>query len=237
MQSDNSTSRRLGRPKVDRPLCPVCGINPLKRARDTYCGKACSNAARAVPPLDRFLACETVIRKDLPSLMGLPCIDWTKSFSGDGYPAFSLSHETQVGAHRYAFTLAHAKATGQTVDDVLASGVHVAHVCDRPPCIQNGGEAGVYVIRDRTFPRYGHLVGTDNAGNTHDKVDKGRARYAHGEDHYAARLTPEIVQQMDRMYASGMLQREIAEHFGISQGKVSEVLSRRKWKHVPRAED
>lgn len=224
--NDKAPRARMGRPPVARPLCPQCGVRPLKRARDKFCGKSCSNAARAIPPLDRFLAsCEN--RPDLPLVLGMPCIDWVRNFSGDGYPAFTVSHDQNVGAHRYAYALARSQRTGESLESVLASDVHVGHVCDRPACVQSLDE-GTYEVRGRIFPRYGHLIGLDNQANTHDKIDKGRARYVSGEAHPNARLTDAEISQMLALLNTGIGQDAVARTFGVSQAYVSRVASGKK---------
>lgn len=233
MQSnDSGSTRRMGRPPIARPLCPQCSIRPMKRARDKFCGKSCSNAARTIPPLDRFLAsCEN--RSDIPLILGMPCIDWTRNFSGDGYPAFTISHDQSIGAHRYAYALARSQRTGESLESVLTSGVHVGHVCDRPACVQNLDE-GTYEVRGRIFPRYGHLIGMDNRANTHDKIDKGRARNVAGEEHPASKITEAIVHDIDLLWTQGSTQPEIARLYGIPQAEVSRIIRRERWSHVPR---
>lgn len=235
MQDDHSAQRpRMGRPPVQRPLCPQCGERSLKRARDRFCGKACSNSARAIPPAERFAQNVSAPQLSLPSTFDLWCIDWSSNFSGDGYPAFSLSHDRQVGAHRYAYAVARAADTGESVEDILSSGVHVGHACDRPACVQNTG-VGTYHVRDRVFLRYGHLIGMDNRANTHDKIDKGRSGHPSGEDHPNAKITEAIVHDIDLMWAQGNSQSEIAALYGIPQAEVSRIIRRERWQHVPRA--
>lgn len=232
MQSnDNGSARRMGRPPVSRPLCPQCGVQPLKRARAQFCGKACSNAARAIPPLDRFLtSCED--RPDLPLVLGMPCIDWVRNFSGDGYPAFTISHDQNVGAHRYAYALARSQRTGESLESVLASGVHVGHVCDRPACVQASDE-GTYKVRGRIFPRYGHLIGMDSRANTHDKIDKGRSVNVQGSDHGMAKIDESIVHDVDLLWAQGKTQEQIGLLYDLTQKQVSGIIKRTYWKHIP----
>lgn len=55
-----------------------------------------------------------------------------------------------------------------------------------------------------------------------------------GETHWKAKLTAETVIEMRRLYAAGgILQREIGIMFGVSNKAVSEVITRKNWKHVP----
>jgi hypothetical protein len=220
MPDHDTTSRpRMGRPPLPRPICPICNVKPLKRARDKFCGKSCSNRARAVPPLERFIQNIGPSRIDLSLSFEIACRDWQGDADREGYGLFSFSHERQLRAHRYAYALAAG------LDPLnMPAGLDIAHTCDRPLCIQTDG-VGTYEVRGRTFPRYGHLYGTDNEANTHDKIDKGRARYARGETHHSAKLTDVQIEQLCLDWAQGMSQTALAARYGISQPQVSRILN------------
>lgn len=48
----------------------------------------------------------------------------------------------------------------------------------------------------------------------------------------AKKLTPEIVRDIRDSCAAGVVQRVMAEKYGINQGDVSHIIKRRWWKHV-----
>jgi hypothetical protein len=54
-----------------------------------------------------------------------------------------------------------------------------------------------------------------------------------GEKHWKAKLTTESVREIRRLYAGGgILQREIAQMFGITNRAISDVICRKIWRHV-----
>jgi hypothetical protein len=56
---------------------------------------------------------------------------------------------------------------------------------------------------------------------------------AKGERHGKARLTEDAVREIRRLWLSGkMLQRQIANQFGIAEVTVSSIVTGRKWKHI-----
>ena len=67
------------------------------------------------------------------------------------------------------------------------------------------------------------------AHGTHTRPE-GRPR---GERNGHAKLTEELVRGVRAAYAAGgVTQRELAAHFGVSQMTVSDLVTRRTWKHV-----
>jgi hypothetical protein len=66
--------------------------------------------------------------------------------------------------------------------------------------------------------------------NHQNAVDNGRK--AHGERHYKAILTADIVRKMRHMRKSGMKIKAIAESFGFKEHAASDVLLGRCWNHV-----
>jgi len=131
------------------------------------------------------------------------CWDWPYSVNDMGYG--KLYHKGRLWyAHRLARAL-----DGRPVPD----GLFARHRCDRPICCNPD-----------------HMdVGTqkDNLG---DMVRRGRALT--GERNPQAKLTEEQVVEIRHLCASGLLQREVAALFGITQTTVSGIVQGKKWKHV-----
>jgi hypothetical protein len=65
-----------------------------------------------------------------------------------------------------------------------------------------------------------------SADNKADMVRHGTRR--HGEDHWSARYSDDVVASIKQRYAEGWLQREIAEDLGTTQGYISRVLTGRR---------
>ena len=56
--------------------------------------------------------------------------------------------------------------------------------------------------------------------------------YSRGEHRPDAKLTEADVRVIREMWAAGMKQREIAEHFPVSYVTIHLVVSGKNWKHV-----
>ena len=105
-------------------------------------------------------------------------------------------------AHRASFEIHHGMKS--------AEGLCVLHSCDNPPCVNPG-----------------HLFLGDPQMNVADMVSKGRT--AAGERHGFAKLTEG---QVRAIRASGLLSRELAAQFRISQSNVCNIKSGRCWRAV-----
>lgn len=68
-----------------------------------------------------------------------------------------------------------------------------------------------------------------HSANCKRRAEHGTAYRARGEKSASAKLTWRDIDKIFAMRAAGKLQREIAETFGIHQGHVSHILSRRFW--------
>jgi hypothetical protein len=137
-----------------------------------------------------------------------PCWVWIAgTFKSGGYGAFRVMNRGNitVRAHRFSYEL---------VNGQIPEGLHALHHCDNPRCV-----------------RPSHLFAGTNLQNTQDKVTKGRQR--RGETAPLAKLTEVQVGEIRAIYASGQAnQYELATRYGVSQGTVWDVVSRRGWKHV-----
>lgn len=106
--------------------------------------------------------------------------------------------------------LAHRFAWSLYVGPIPA-GKHVLHRCDVPACVNPG-----------------HLFLGDQRSNMADKVAK--RRQAKGRDFARAKLTEEQVLEIRR---APQPQTVIAAKYGIHQGTVSGIKTRKIWKHIP----
>ena len=197
--------------------CRHCGKNfnvkpcsPNKR----YCSYACHLAYRRSPEsiAERFWA---KADKNGPVPPHRPelgqCWMWTghREKRGTGYGHFSPARRSGGGhsirAHRFSYELTYGE-----IDDSMC----VLHRCDNPPCCNPA-----------------HLFLGTHADNASDKVSKGRA--CRGETHGRRRLSAETVLEIRALYAAGgICHREISERFTVSQGQVSNILSRKSWAHL-----
>ena len=75
-----------------------------------------------------------------------------------------------------------------------------------------------------------HLFPGTHRDNAVDRNSKGRQ--ARGERHGLAKLTSLDVIEMRRLASSGTVLTRIAEQFGIRLSTVSEIVSRKRWRHL-----
>lgn len=56
----------------------------------------------------------------------------------------------------------------------------------------------------------------------------------HGEQHYGAKLTNTLVQQIRNEYEPGQISyTKLAERYSVDKSTISRVISRTIWKHLP----
>jgi hypothetical protein len=145
------------------------------------------------------------------------CWIWIACRGSGGYGRFG--HGRSDWAHRVSWELHRGP---------IPEGMFVCHSCDVRACVNPD-----------------HLWLGTNADNLADMRAKGRAATGdrhgsqtkpesrpRGERHGSARLTEEDVREIRRRRSAGEPQQRVANHFGISQGRVSEISRGLAWRHV-----
>lgn len=134
------------------------------------------------------------------------CWEWTGMRDKDGYGVAKVNG-IQGRAHRVSWS-AHREP--------VPRGLWVLHHCDNPPCCNPD-----------------HLFVGNASDNNFDTHRKGRARDRRGENHYAAKLTAEIVATARADYASGRAScRALARRHGVHFMTMHEALVGKTWRHV-----
>ncbi|WP_431068169.1 HNH endonuclease [Ralstonia holmesii] len=123
----------------------------------------------------------------------------------EGYGLFTINGRQQY-AHRYAWELEHGP---------IPQGLLVLHRCDTPACV-----------------RASHLFLGTHQDNVDDCIQKGRRKYARGEEHHASKLTADVVRAIRNLVACGQSQRSVSTRYGVHVTTVSEIVHRKIWKHV-----
>jgi hypothetical protein len=138
------------------------------------------------------------------------CVEWTEtSRDAKGYGLFWISGRS-VRSHRVIWYL----LTGNwPLDQIL-------HSCDNPPCCAPW-----------------HLSEGTHLDNMLDMKNKGRGRTSPGRTgsgNPAAKLTEEQIKEIRRRYREedGILQKTLAEEYGIRQSHVSQILSGKVWRSL-----
>lgn len=134
------------------------------------------------------------------------CWNWNGNFSTWGYGRL-WAQGISMPVHRLSYFLENG---------TIPEGLLVCHRCDNKKCV-----------------RPSHLfLGTHN-DNSDDKIKKGRAVYAKGEQKGNHKLTNLKVVEMRQLYSfGGITQREIAKLFKVSKSTSGTVLKGTSWKHV-----
>ena len=140
-----------------------------------------------------------------------PCWIWTGSRFGNGYGSMSITQITNrpktESAHRYSYEL----HLGDIPKDMC-----VCHKCDNPLCVN---------------PE--HLFLGTQSDNVADRHNKNRDAHVRGENHGMSKLTPAQVIDIRTQYSSGcMNQKNLAKKHGVSSAYVSDIVNRRRWKHI-----
>jgi hypothetical protein len=140
------------------------------------------------------------------------CWPYLGAIHRTGYGRFSVrganGSRRLLTAHRVSYAL---------VNGDIPEGLLVCHTCDNRSCVNPN-----------------HLfLGTD-ADNARDRDKKGRLKYSvfPGETHHNAKLTNEDVMEIRERARSGELQSAIAERFRICSSQVSQIVNRKRWRHV-----
>lgn len=159
------------------------------------------------PPLKRFWS--------KVSISGGPqsCWEWKAAKDKDGYGVTSFNKKW-IGAHRLAWILAKGE---------IPDGLCVCHHCDNPSCV-NPSHLFLGTVKD----------------NTQDMIRKGRSCVwtrpecvVRGSVHSSAKLTEDDVREMRRKYAMNESnQTELSREYGVSSGRVSEIITLKSWTHV-----
>jgi hypothetical protein len=134
------------------------------------------------------------------------CHPWTRSTNKAGYGLFA--HDGETLAARWAYK--------HYIGDLLDTEM-IRHTCDTPGC-QNQS----------------HWIKGTNADNMRDMVERGRSHHPVGSKNPKSKITEEDVKDLRRSYAEGAFrsQFEAADHYGVSQATVSQILRGETWKHV-----
>ena len=136
------------------------------------------------------------------------CWEWTGGRTGNGYGALDIDGKMRT-VHRLSFGIHYGD---------IPDGLCVLHHCDNPPCVN---------------PQ--HLFAGTVSDNAVDMIRKGRGNRPFGERHHSAKLTDAQVLEILLIKPVSGYQSTIARKFGVSQVTISDIRSRKTWKHLDAA--
>ena len=131
------------------------------------------------------------------------CRLWLGPLTNKGYGTLSWKGRKNLHAHRIAYELAYGP---------LPSGKHALHRCDMRCCVE---------------PL--HLFAGTKGDNNTDRHKKGRSAIIVGVQRYNAKLTDGAIRAIR---TSDERNSVLAERYGVSQPIISQIRSRKRWKHV-----
>ena len=142
------------------------------------------------------------------AVVGTPdaCWPWIASKDDDGYGNFKFKGKWER-ASRVAWMIVYGPIPPRKL---------VCHSCDNPCCVN---------------PQ--HLWLGAHSENTSDSVAKGRHVDNRGEKQGSHKLTELDVIEIRKLYNAGMLQRIIAERFGVSRRHIGCIVNKEEWRHIP----
>ena len=135
------------------------------------------------------------------------CWPWTVGTNKKGYGCFA------VGRRGEGMVIAHRVALERKLGRPIKPGYFSLHHCDNPPCNNPA-----------------HLFEGTHKDNARDRNGKGRS--AVGERNGKAKLTEDNVREIRRRVSEGEMQWVLAEEFSVARPNISDIISRKLWKHV-----
>lgn len=134
------------------------------------------------------------------------CWPWTGSKFSNGYGRY-FAQGKSFGAHRISLSLKLGRE--------IASNMCAMHTCDNKICVNPS-----------------HLEEGTVADNVADMDAKGRRADKRGSLNGMSSLSERDVQKIRSMFSDGYTQQAIANHIGISQPTVSNIITRKTWGHI-----
>jgi hypothetical protein len=140
------------------------------------------------------------------------CWLWLGALDTDDYGRFYFAGQ-EFKAHRASHVL--FKGPIPAIENAKRHGTCVLHTCDVRPCVNPD-----------------HLYAGTQADNIRDAV--ARDRHGHpllGKNHNA-KLTPQDIPRIRRLYEDGCSYRDIGKRFGVNHKSIKHVIDGKSWGHV-----
>lgn len=131
------------------------------------------------------------------------CWNWLAYKDPDGYGRFRWGKQV-FKSNRLAYILRFGE---------IPNNLHVLHRCDNRACVN---------------PE--HLFLGNQIDNMQDMLAKGRRHSTQRENNPKAKLNEKQVEEIRQRYENGnILQRELAEEYGVTQVQISSIVRKKQW--------
>ena len=134
------------------------------------------------------------------------CWLWTGTLLSSGYGQVAWRKNRDL-AHRASYA---------AFKQSIPAGQSVLHKCDTPACVNPD-----------------HLFLGTQLDNMRDKMAKGRAVFARGDQSGTARLSEVDIPGIRQDVRGGASHARVAARLGVSRKTISAVVHGRTWSHVP----
>ena len=132
-------------------------------------------------------------------------MQWIGCKIPDGYGMLQVNGKATL-AHRISYEIHKGE---------IPEGMCVLHSCDNPGCVN---------------PEHLHL-GTQK-DNARERSERKRSGDIRGEKNGRSKLTQQQVLEIIEKYKSGWIQCDLAQEYGVNQGRISSIVTKRSWKHI-----
>lgn len=200
---------KIQKEKINNRHCDYCG-NYYEGYGKKYCSPKCQNEARADASTEVNQRLKAQFRMTDEDKFWSKvnktesCWLWTGAKSTHGYGHFVYVVK-ENGKSKRKYRLAHRFSYGLHNGE-FDEKLHVCHRCDNPSCVNPN-----------------HLFLGTRKVNMKDASDKGR--FPTSLKHHNAKLSDKDVIEIKRLRAEqGLLYREIAEKFGVSEGHIGAII-------------
>jgi hypothetical protein len=184
-------------------ICPTCGKQFVMK-HSQFLLRGAANCSRACELKARMRPLAVRFWEKVRKANS--CWLWTGSVNAAGYGQVQCTDRKRpVLSHRVSWELANGS---------IPDGQCVLHRCDNPRCVNP----------DHLF------IGTQ-LDNIADAVTK--RRNPRGAQFPQAKLRDADVRTIRRRYSTGgITQMKLAQEYGVSDGVICEIISRKRWTHV-----
>lgn len=132
------------------------------------------------------------------------CWEWKGSLNSKGYGQMRIN-QIYYYPHRIVYEL---------ITGIIPKGLCILHTCDNRKCCNPN-----------------HLFLGTRQDNAKDRDNKNRQ--ARGEIIKISKLTPIQIKEIRKLYSIvGYTQRELGQEFNIDQTTISQIISKKTWKHI-----